>query len=267
LDYGLGIALDSFGNVYVTGMTFSVDFPTTMGAIQTTRAGRSYDVFVTKINPSGTNLVYSTYLGGADVDNGTGIAADASGNAYVVGTTSSADFPTKDAFQSQRQSQGIGSGDAFVTKLNDTGTALVYSTYLGGAQGAAANGVAVDNIGSAYVTGFTSSSDFPTTPGAFQASYAGNTDAFVSKLTMPLIISATISGKQLIVTGSGFEIGSKILLEGEKQKTQNDQTNPQSTLIARKAGKWIAPGKTVTLQVRNPGGSVSDEFHFTRPAN
>lgn len=261
-DYGSGIALDSLGNVYVTGRTFSVDFPTTMGAIQTARAGRSYDVFVTKITPSGTALVYSTYLGGADVDIGNGIAVDASGNAYVVGTTSSEDFPAKFALQSEKR----GSGDAFVSKLNTTGTELVYSTYLGGAKGGTAGyGVAVDNLGCAYVTGATSSGKFPTTSSAAQQAYASNFDAFITKLAMPLITSVAISGKQLIVNGDGFDVGSKIFLDGEKQKTQNEESNPQRMLIAVKAGKRITPGQTVTVQVRNPDGSLSNEYRFTRP--
>src|SRR5207245_126963 len=126
------------------------------------------NAFVTKLNPTGSApLVYSTYLGGSGLDEGFGIAVDTHGNAYVTGPTDSTDFPTTSAaFQT---AFGGGTADAFVTKLNPTGSApLVYSTYLGGSGTDAGKRIAVDTLGNAYVTGLTSSTDFPTTPGAFQ---------------------------------------------------------------------------------------------------
>src|SRR5438046_915685 len=172
-DAGCGIAVDTCGNAYVTGETRSTDLPTTPGAIQTTYGGSCMtcvgDAFVTKLDATGSALVYSTYLGGSSGDEGLGIAVDAAGSAYVTGGTGSADFPTTaGAFQTT-----YGGGDAFVTKLNATGTALVYSTYLGGSRGDGGFGIAVDAAGSAYVTGSTNSTDFPTTPGAIQTTYSG----------------------------------------------------------------------------------------------
>jgi hypothetical protein len=170
-----GIALDTAGNAYLSGETYSSNFPTTPGAFQTT-IGSSIDAFVTELNPNGTALVYSTYLGGSGLDYGYAIAVDTSGHAYVTGNTFSSDFPTTPgAFQTTFDGRG-----AFVTEFNPTGTALVYSTYLG--AGSTGLGIAVDSSGNAYVTGNTFSSDFPTTPGAFQTTFGGSQDAFVTEL-------------------------------------------------------------------------------------
>jgi hypothetical protein len=177
-DQGFGIAVDAAGNAYVTGSGFSTDFPITPGAFQRTLGG-SFDAFVTKLNATGTALVYSTYLGGSGTDFGFGIAVDGAGNAYVTGATTSTDFPTTSgAFQ---RTLG-GSWGAFVAKVNDMGTALVYSTYLGGSNYEEAHGIAVDAAGNAYVTGLTQSRNFPTTPGAFQRTMSGLESAFVAKI-------------------------------------------------------------------------------------
>ena len=181
-DSGHKIAVDGAGNAYVVGQTFSSNFPTTAGAFQTSFGGGYGDAFLTKLNPTGSALVYSTYLGGTGEDDGSGISVDADGNAYVAGFTQSADFPaTAGAFQ---KTFGGGYGDAFVTKLDPTGSALIYSTYLGGADSDAAGnpGLAVDASGSAYVTSETVSTDFPITAGAFQATLSGYQNAFVTKL-------------------------------------------------------------------------------------
>ncbi len=194
--------MDTAGSAYVTGYTSSTNFPTTTGAFQpaigTTAAGVTTgmgDAFVTKLNPAGSGLVYSTYLGGGSDDHGLGIAVDIGGNAYVTGSTdiyASPNFPTTPgAFQ---PSHGGGDGaagsgtDAFFTQLNSTGSALVYSTYLGGRQNDYGSGIAVDAAGSAYVTGGTRSLNFPTTAEAFQPAFSPGTwdrfrpwDAFVAK--------------------------------------------------------------------------------------
>ena len=163
-DVGYGIAVDAGGNAYVVGITNSLNFPTTPGAYSTTfndvqpHFGGG-DVFVSKLDPTGTSLVYSTYIGGSDYDDGRSIAVDQSGNAYIAGATLSGDFPTLNAFQPNFA--GNGNLDGFVTKLNPAGSALVYSTYLGGASPESAHGIAINTSGNAYVVGVTSSADFP----------------------------------------------------------------------------------------------------------
>jgi len=157
--------VDSAGNAYVTGATISTDFPTTAGAFQTTFASTSNfntDAFVTKLDSTGSALVYSTYLGGGSAEGGAGIAVDAGGSAYVTGRTESFDFPTTPgAFQPVEAS---AASDAFVTKFNPAGSALAYSTRLGGSTNDVGSSVAVDAAGNAYVVGATFSDDFPTTP-------------------------------------------------------------------------------------------------------
>src|SRR5262249_6686896 len=146
-----------------------------------TAFGGGLDAFVTKLNATGTALVYSTYLGGSGNNQGSGIAVDASGNAYVTGSTFSSNFPvTSGAFQTAFGGGGGPSAprdDAFVAKLNASGSTLVYSTYLGGSSVDEGSGIAVDASGNAYVTGATLSSNFPVTPGAFQATLGGGLDA------------------------------------------------------------------------------------------
>jgi beta-propeller repeat-containing protein len=197
-DKGNAIAVDAAGDAYVAGQSYSPDFPVTQGASQTTNncaVNECANAFVSKLNPSGAALVYSTYLGGsgnAVGDNGdfaNAIALDAAGNAYVTGDAFSTDFPvTPGAFQSTNPAAASESPDAFVTKLNATGTALVYSTYLGGGGAYAGNqggAIAVDAAGNAYVAGRTTSAEFPVTQGAFQTTYPSSNDggaAFVSKL-------------------------------------------------------------------------------------
>jgi len=197
IDEGKGIAVDSSGNAYVTGIAGSADFPTTVGAWDTTLNGGS-DAFVTKLNPAGAALVYSTYLGGALQEAfRLSIAVDSAGNAYVTGDTYSADFPTTVGAFDETDN---GGADAFVTKLNPTGSApLVYSTYLGGASGEEGLGIDVDSAGNAYVTGVTGSADFPTTVGAFDTTYNGGGDAFVTKVNSAgsaLVYSTFLGGSE-----------------------------------------------------------------------
>jgi hypothetical protein len=170
------IAIDSAGNAYVTGATNALNFPT-VNPLQSTGALLG-DAFVTKLNATGSALVYSTYLGGGAGSSGSGIAVDASGNAYVTGSTDSTDFPTASALQS---AFGGGSADAFVAKIDAAGSALVYSTFLGGSGNDVSNGVAVDASGNAYVTGYTSSTDFPTADPLPPANAGGPSDAFVAE--------------------------------------------------------------------------------------
>jgi hypothetical protein len=177
-DSGAGIAVDASGNAYVAGSTNSLDFPT-RNPIQPAIAG-GFDAYVAKLNAAGSDLVYSTYLGGSADDSGAGIDIDSAGNAYVVGGTESANFPIINAIQ---PAFGGGPSDAYVTQLNAAGSMLVYSTFLGGSGDEFASGIVVDASGSAYVTGPTSSLNFPTV-NAFQPNFGGGPDdAFVAKIS------------------------------------------------------------------------------------
>jgi hypothetical protein len=181
-DYAYAVAVDAAGSAYVPGWTRSPDFPTTLGAPQPTRRGGRFEGFVAKLNPAGTALVYSTYLGGSGEDGVNAIALDATGAAYVTGSTSSANFPTTPGAP---QPTFGGTEDGFVAKLSPAGTALVYSTYLGGTGSEASSAIALDPTGAAWVAGQTRSADFPTTPGALQRTLRGFQNAFVAKLGAP----------------------------------------------------------------------------------
>ncbi|HJQ24075.1 MAG TPA: SBBP repeat-containing protein [Blastocatellia bacterium] len=178
-DRARAVAVDADGNAYVTGITSSFNFPVTINAYSTTYRYNT-DVFVTKLTPDGTGLVYSTYIGGDGYDTPNGIAVDAAGSAYVTGTSGSMNYPTT-AGAFQPTFGGSYTGDAFVTKLSAAGDALAYSTYLGGTGDDQGNGIAVDANGSAYVAGVTSSATFPTTPGAYRTTINGGSDVFVTR--------------------------------------------------------------------------------------
>ena len=207
VDEGAGIAVDAAGHAYVTGLAASVDFPTTSGAFQTQLGGR-FNAFVTNLNLDGSALAYSTYLGGSGFgDAGNGIVVDSAGSAYVAGLTNSDDFPTTpSAFQTTLG----GNSDAFVTKFNADGSALVYSTYLGGIGDESANGIALDSAGGVYVAGSTESGDFPTTAAAFQTGFGGRSDCFVTKLSAngSALLYSTYIG------GTGFDECTGIALDG-----------------------------------------------------
>jgi hypothetical protein len=224
LNEGFGIAVDNSGNAYVTGYTWSTDFPTTPGAFQTACGGAPYpyncwDAFVTKFNPTGSALVYSTYLGGSSYDLGFGIAVDSAGNAYVIGGTCSTDFPTMNPLQPAYGGASCISfvvGDAFVTKFNPTGSALVYSSYLGGSGYDNSTAIAIDSSSNIYVTGWTESTDFPVTPGAFQTTCGGgsgcgtnNGNTFMAKIspTGSALVYSTYLG------GSGGDAGYGIAID------------------------------------------------------
>ncbi|MCX6381604.1 MAG: SBBP repeat-containing protein, partial [Armatimonadetes bacterium] len=204
-DFGDDITVDKEGSAYITGHTFSSTFPTTQGAFQLKRLGRT-DAFVTKLSADGASLIYSTFLGGKEEETATGVVVDKMGNAYISGYTNSSNFPTtQGAFQSKYQ----GYYDAFVTNLSADGKSLIYSTYLGGAKwDDIATKIAVDASGFAFVTGASFSADFPTTSGAFQSVHRGLQSAFVAKFSpdgKSLVYSTLLGGKDSSA-GSGVVV-------------------------------------------------------------
>jgi hypothetical protein len=208
----------------VTGRTSSINFPTTNSSAN---AGGAYDVFVTKFNPSGSALVYSTFLGGSNGEEGKGIAVDSSGNAYVTGLTYSTNFPTVNPIQ---PAHGGGFYDAFVTKVNSSGSALLYSTFHGGNSDEFGLGIAVDSSGNAYVTGNTCSTNFPTA-NPIQPNSGGNCDAFVTKFSSPgsPLVYSTYLGGSGADGGYGIDVDSSgnVYVTGSTRSTNFPTANPR----------------------------------------
>ena len=218
------LAVDAAGNAFITGTANTLE--TTPGAFQSINSG-STSAYVAKLNAAGTAMTYATYLGGSADDAGNGIAIDGGGHAYVVGTTRSTDFPTRNPIKA---SLG-GAVDAFVTKLNPSGTALVYSTYLGGTAEERGFGIAVDGTGQAFVTGWTKSTDFPRTAGVFQPAIGypdpAISNAFVTKLSSSgsaLVYSSYLGGKWCLTAtvrsclsffrpDEGIDVGTSIAVD------------------------------------------------------
>jgi len=199
------IAVDSNGYAYITGQTRSASFPITQGAFDRTHNG-GYDVFVSKISQSGTTLIFSTFLGGGNSDYGCDIAVGVWGHIYVTGYSTSVDFPTTSGAYGEVSNGWI---DAFVTMLGKFGEELGYSTYLGGASSDYGYGIALDSLGSAYVTGYTSSSDYPATADAYDGTFNGATDAFMSKVsTSGTLLRSTYLGGAGNDYGRGIAIGA-----------------------------------------------------------
>jgi beta-propeller repeat-containing protein/uncharacterized protein DUF4214 len=280
-DFGQGIAIDSSGNAYITGRTYSTNFPTA-SPIQAANAG-SGDVFVTKINAAGSAFLYSTYLGGSGSDGALGIAVDSSGSAYITGLTSSTNFPTATPIQPANG----GSGDAFVTKINAAGSALVYSTYLGGNGSDEAHGIRVDSSGNAYIIGITSSTNFPTA-GPIQAANGTNTDAFVMKISdgaaptptptptptpagqwQPVVLTAqqvdqlkawTLGGRTFVYVKPKFpDAGYRIAAWGTPSRTANDFTVNAS--VEKFTGSSIQAVVT-TAQIYDLGPLTNGTYNF-----
>ncbi|MDQ4068354.1 MAG: SBBP repeat-containing protein, partial [Actinomycetota bacterium] len=210
-DRGLAVAVDGQGHAYVTGDTLSPGFPTVSplqagsGGSPAGVAGSFPDAFVAKFNPTASGLVYSTFLGGTDVDQGTAIAVDPQGAAYVAGNTNSPNFPTVAPAQARKENDA----DAFVAKINPAGSALVYSTYAGGSGADGANAIAVDRSGNAYVAGTTGSANWPTNR-AVQATRGGGEDAFVLQLG-----PAGVGAFSTFLGGRDADAGMGIVLDGE----------------------------------------------------
>lgn len=212
-DVGIGIALDTLGNIYVAGNTNSADFPT-LNPLQPTLNG-DWDAFVAKISSDGATLIYSTYLGGTASETTVGLGADGAGNAYVGGYTYSSDFPVHNPLQSTLN--GCCNPDAFITKLEPGGGAFVYSTYYGGSYSDLTADIYVDPAGNAYLIGRTSSQDFPTV-NPIQPTKAGFFDVFVVKLNPDgaSVLYSTYLGGEANEYGSGIAVDSagRIYLTG-----------------------------------------------------
>jgi len=295
---GSGVAVDSVGNAYVVGSTNSPDFPTTEGAFDRTcgtdancdpyfppgshfcapspcEPWKAYDAFVVKVSPDGAALIYSTYLGGNSNDSASDIALDGQGNVYLTGSTTGS-FPTLNPYQSNLAGGFVGDfclswpcPDIFITKLNPQGSALLYSTYLGGSGVESAGAIAIDPNGNAYVVGATYSPDFPVSTGAYQSTLNSHSNAFVAKLNSAgnvLINSTFLGGGFGENWGSGIALDNlgNIYVTGITQSPNFPTVMPiNSTLRGGRDGfvtKFDASGKTIlysTYLGGNGGDSAS----------
>jgi uncharacterized repeat protein (TIGR01451 family) len=263
---GRGIAVDSAGDAFVVGGTNSTDFPTTPGAYISSESAVNPYAFVTKLNPAGNGLVYSTYLGATGNAAGSGafgVALDSAGEAYVTGNTLNTNFPTVSPFQANRGTSGTNATDAFVAKFNASGSGLVFSSFLGGGLTDQGQGIAVDSAGNAYVTGLTNSTDFPTSS-PFQSSLGGTQDAFLTEVSPSgALISSSYFG------GSGSESGNAIAVDasgnvyltGSTGSTNLPTKNPFQPANGGGTDAFIAkfnPGLTTLAYSSYLGGTATD---------
>jgi hypothetical protein len=265
-----GIALDSSGDAYITGFSYNADFPTTPGAFQKVRHSTDATAFVTKLNPTGTALVYSTFVGGAARNSAQSIAIDSKGDAAVAGLTFAADFPTV-AGGFQRASKSTSGGNAFVTELNPSGSAVLYSSYLGGGTGDSANGVAIGSNGNLYVTGKTTSTDFPTTTGAFQPSKSAITgfyNAFVTRLSpIPIYPDFNNDGSAdlIIQNGSTGQVASWFMNGAQWTGGAFFSLNPTATYAVVGTGDFYGNGSNALVLENRADGSIV--FWYTGGTN
>jgi hypothetical protein len=263
VDEGRGIAVNSRGEVYVTGSAGFSNFPL-KNPIQGTWGG-SGDAFLAKLDATGSTLVYSTYLGGSGVDQGNGIALDPAGNAYVVGTTNSTNFPTVNPFQAAKGAQD----DVFVAKINPAGSAWVYATYLGGNNEDQGNGIAVDASGNAYVTGYTASTNFPV-QSAFRGSNTGVVDAFVTKLNpagSALVYSTYLGGSALDYgTAIAVDASGSAYVTGIVTSDDFPLANPIDATLGSHAvddvfvSKFNPAGSSLVYSTYLGGGGADDPY-------
>jgi len=281
-DRGMGVAVDSTGNIYAAGVTRSTDFPTTVGALQTIQKGER-DAFVTKLVPSGTGVAYSTFLGGSGADQANAISVDSSGNAFVTGFTQSSDFPILNPVQTVLGISGGGAcgtspcADAFVSQLNASGAALVYSTFLGGSGRDFGQAIRLGPSNIPYIAGSTLSTNFPAIAGAYQgslSSIAGN--AFAAKID-----SANLPSIALVPSSLAF--GNQPLGVQSSEKTVtvvNEGTAPLTITDIEPSGDFLesddcigtlsAGGGYCTIRVSyNPSdlGSDSEDITITDGAS
>jgi uncharacterized repeat protein (TIGR01451 family) len=259
IDVGHAVAVDANDNVYMTGATFSTNFPT-VNPKQPFNAGGA-DAFVTKLDPTGTVELFSSYLGGSGQENdfhagveSAGIAVDSAGNVYMAGRTNSIDFPVSHALFSSYLG---GDEDGFVAKLSADGSALLYSTYLGGENNDSANAIAVDSAGKIYVTGGTRSvTDFPITAGAFQSSSGGLTDAFIVKID-PTQAGAASLVYASYLGGGGTDRGTAVAVDsaGNAYVTGRTDTADATFPIVNALQATYAGGVDAFVTVVNPSAT------------
>jgi hypothetical protein len=279
-DSGRGIAADSLGSFYVSGNTYSVNFPI-RNPYQESKMGSGIDTFFCKFKPDGSDLIYSSYLGGLGLEDNFSIAVTNSGSIVIMGRTTSADFPTKNALQNTY----AGNDDIYVTKINAVGSDLIYSTFLGGTNcdtGWLGGGIAVDSFGNAYVSGFTDSIDFPI-KNAYQNDLAGLLDIFITKITVDgsdIIFSTYLGGTQSdrahAITVDSF---GNVYITGLSDSSNFPTINPYQDLLAgiydvilsRLCYVYIlavqsAPetGVPITVTPTDCNGSGDGETNFTR---
>jgi uncharacterized repeat protein (TIGR01451 family) len=246
-DSALSIAVDQSGEAYIAGLTYSSDFPMTAGAFQTRLGTTGGNAFVAKLSPDGLSLIYSTYLGGSGNDAANAISIDDRGNAYLAGTTTSMNFPvTPGVFQPVAGDMPSASaspdqtGDGFVAKLNAAGSTLIYSSYLGGAGADTCNGISVDQDGDAFVTGSTNSQNFPVTPNAFQTSLGGGPAEFGNEALDCFITKVNPSATALVYS---------TFLGGDRQDSGN-------AIAVDDQGKAYVVGGTTSSQFPTTPGAI-----------
>lgn len=259
-DRGESIVVDGSGAAYVAGYSLSTDFPATPGAFGQQSGGLD-DAIVLKLGASGQTLEFARYLGGKDEDFGTGVAVASNGDVFVVGNTSSADFPTS-AGSLAPQPKGLQ--DGFVARLDASGATLSYGTYLGGAALDSIDGIALDRNGAPFVTGFTTSSNYPTTSGAYDSSYASGHDAVLSKLALGSAPRYTISGHVYDKSGQSGIGGVMVSAGSQSTATQSDGSYSiggllagQYTITPSKAGYIFNPPSIANLQISGDQASLN----------
>ena len=268
-DKGKAILVDNNGNAIVAGSTEDADFPTTSGAYDQTHNGDD-DVFVLKLNANGSSLIFATFIGGSEGDEPGAMTQDNSGNLYLVGSTESSDFPTTSGAYDRTHN---GEEDAFVVKLNSSGSALLYATYVGGSENDYGTGVAVDNNGRAVACGYTESSNFPTTNGAYDTDHNGEEDAFVLRLNPAgsnLVYSTFLGGDDddeahdVMLRGNGMAI-----VCGYTKSTDFPTTNGAYDQSHNGSRDWFVTalnsnGSQLSFSTF-VGGSSSDEAYAIAP--
>jgi len=263
-DFGLGVAVDSGGNAYVTGRTRSTSFPSSSARRPSTG---TTDAFVAKLNSAGSAYGYLTFVGGNNGDeSGNSIAVDSAGIAVITGEAGEG-FPTMRSVQSYFTG---GDSDVFVARLGSNGV-VNFATYMGGSGSDIGRGIAVDPAGSIYITGTSGSADY-LTEFALRDRNQGGTDMFMSKIDPnadpngPVILKVLLDGKQLTVFGQNFDDDAVVRVNDVPKGTKSGE-DPSQILISKKGGKKIKPGRTVQIQVENSDGKRSNFFFFTRPSS